>query len=694
MKLKICFILLVVFVFNSLIFADDFSVIDSRLQHLALGYQPGDHGNEPPSAKETAEANSLVGKQRSDGSWPGIDYESRQRSFWPSSAHINNIIRICQVACRLDGNVGQKQKYSDSIHKAIGFWQAKDLRSDNWWHHQIFMPMQAGQLMLMLGDEATGEERDFLLNKIMSQAKIRMTGQNKIWLSDNVFVRSLFVKDRAMAEKAIKSILDELKVTTGEGMQPDWSFHQHGPQLQFGNYGLAFVGNMTKWLWVVSGTEFENKQQVELMRNYLLYGQRWVVWKDFYDISSCGRQIFAGQPNSKARSLVNGFKYMKMLDPEYSNEYQQYLDQMQSRDGENKLTGNTYFWRSDYMVHRREDFMASVKMNSNFVLGTEAGGNNENQLGGFLSDGACFFYSSGNEYKDIFPAWDWRQIPGATLIHSEDAPPRPGWSNKGNMQPFVGGLSDGENGFCVMDYDVEGVAAKKAWFACGDVLVCLGSGITSASEDKIYTTINQCHLDKDSLVDQLKGRILEYGSFVVEVDHLVQHGGFVYSFPEKQDVKLECGKQSGSWKMIAAEKSDRKIDHDIFKLYIDHGEKPQGAKYCYVVQPVIKLPEDKTIILSNSGSIQAVSSDGSIMAVFYKPAKLTWHDNSISVDKPCVAMLVTGEDKELFLNIADPSRKEKCVVVKIRYKGQEYIKTVTLPEGNYAGSAVVIDILK
>ena len=693
MKKKVNILLLVVLFSCSFGLADDFGVIEGRLRHLALGFQPGEAGTEPLSAREAAEADKLLAKQKEDGSWPGIDYASRQRSFWPSSEHMNNLVKLCQVGCRIESGMPDRERYLAAVHKGISFWREKKLRCDNWWHHDIFMPRVAGELMLMLGDEARDDEREFLVNGIMAKSKIGMTGQNKIWVSDNVFVRSLIVNDREMLGKAIRSILEELKVTTGEGMQPDWSFHQHGSQLQFGNYGLAFVGNMVKWLWVVGGTEFEDKSQVELMRNYILNGQRWVVWKDYYDISSCGRQINAGQPNSKARSLANGCRYMKMLDVEYADEYEQYLDRLYGREGVKDLVGNKYFWRSDYMIHRRDDFMVSVKMNSKDVLAVETGGNKENQLGYFLNDGACYLYRSGKEYKDIFPAWNWRQVPGTTVRQNETSPPKGGWRNEGNKKEFVGGVSDGTNGFCVMDYDVEGVKAKKGWFSCGDMLVCLGAGIASDSNDSVYTTVNQCHLEKASLVDSSESRLMHYGNFVVETGQWVEHDGFVYDFPEKQDVKLECCRQSGSWKMVSDEKSDKKIEHEIFKLYIDHGVRPQGAKYSYVVWPESKPQDRLPEVVSNSSAIQAVSWGRYVMAAFYKPAKLSWGAGSMVVDKPCVVMLeIEGDGKELVINAADPRRGEDKVMMQVECGEIEYKTELDLPKGGMAGSGSVLRI--
>ena len=48
-----------------------------------------------------------------------------------------------------------------------------------------------------------------------------------------------------MVQDAVSSFLSVVKIVNEgkEGMQADMSFHQHGPQQQFGNYGLGFFEN-------------------------------------------------------------------------------------------------------------------------------------------------------------------------------------------------------------------------------------------------------------------------------------------------------------------------------------------------------------------------------------------------------------------------------------------------------------------
>ncbi len=681
---------------------EDFELMKGRLRHIALGYKPDQNGTEMPDEQTLAAAKMILDEQNDDGSWDWIDYGSRRASGWPGYKHFFNLLPLCQVGCRLPQDSKQPGQYLDGTHRAIQFWKERNFRSDNWWPHEIYIPMVAGQLVLMLGDEASPAERDFLINEIMSASTIKSTGQNRIWLSTNVFVRSLLLNDFETATNAMDAVLKELKITTHEGLQPDWSYHQHGNQLQWGNYGLHYVEDMTKWLWLISGTQFETPEKVAIMRNYILNGQRWVIWKNFYDISGQGRQIrpnstkIGGQiqltsSNRKSKIISDHMAYMKAADPEFSAQYQALIDQVALRKDAKPLTGNKVYWRSDYMVHRTPDFMTSVKMNSAHLLGTESGGNSENMLGTYLSDGACFFYRSGKKYDEIFPVWNWRQIPGTTLLQSSKPIPVPGWKNPANMQPFAGGVSNGSSGCVAMDYKRDGLTARKAWFASGDLVMCLGTNITSGNPEPVDTTVDQCLLNAAVVVQDAKEiRKIETGTYRFNTVKSITHDGLVYSFPKPQSITLDCGRQTGNWKRILKSESDKAIQKNVFNLRINHGVSPKSAEYSYLVYPKSETTPEKSEILSNTEKTQAVRFETAIMAIFYEPTTLSWGQaNAITVSCPCAIMLTQNKDKKYsYLSLSDPDRKHTTATLTINLDGHTYDKNMTFPSGEQAGSTI------
>ena len=74
-------------------------------------------------------------------------------------------------------------------------------------------------------------------------------------------------------------------------------------------------------------------------------------------------------------------------------------------------------------------------------------------------------------------------IPGTTVVHK---PGPPHWDEivKKGRKAFVGGLTDGEYGAAVFDFESprDPLKARKSWFFFDDEYVCLGSGITSKAD--------------------------------------------------------------------------------------------------------------------------------------------------------------------------------------------------------------------
>ena len=345
----------------------------------------------------------LLNTVTKDGRWPGIDYGSKTRGAWSPRAHLGNLLQIA-IAYRTKGSpYFRKENVSEKIHTALNHWLENDFTSPNWWHPEIGTPMLLAPIMILMEAELT-EEQIALGYKILERSEMGKTGQNKVWLAGNVLFTSLLKRNTDTVRLAAEAIEEELVVSMKEGVQPDWSYHQHGPQLQFGNYGLSYVNDMIKWISILRNTPFQfDESKVAILRNYVLHGQQWVTWKNQMDISACGRQLFIDSPESKAAALARHLTSMEVLDTAHEEAYRQ-ANQYET------LSGNKHFWRSDFQVWRNPRYYFSVKMCSERVIGAESC-NAENIQGYYMGDGATFLYQSGEEYRNIFPFLDWKKNP-------------------------------------------------------------------------------------------------------------------------------------------------------------------------------------------------------------------------------------------------------------------------------------------
>ena len=638
---------------------------------------------------------------KEDGSFSDVNYQDKTSGNWKAYSHLGHLLGMAIQYKSPQSTYYNNQEFKKKVFKVLDYWLKNDFSNPNWWYQEIGTPQALGQAMVLLKDELSAEELESGL-KILNRANIKFTGQNKVWLSGNVVYRSVLTNDNEMIKKAATSISDEIMISENEGIQQDYSFHQHGHQLQFGNYGLSYGSDMVKWASIFEGTEYAfDPAKIEILRGYLRNGLRWMVWNARFDINGCGRQLFQNAQIGKARSVAAIFKEAQAADPAFAEKYNTDLQ---------NLAGNAHFWRSDLSVHRRPEFYASVKMSSNRVKGYEII-NGENIQGYHTGDGATIYYQSGDEYTDIFPFWDWKRIPGTTAWQDNEKLPMTNDSK--NKSDFVGGVSDGMNGIAVLNVNRDSLTANKSWFFYNDAIICLGAGITGELEKDAATTVNQSLLKGPVLVfSNGKAAILPKGNHELKNVTWILHDHWGYYFPDSPALNLQNQQRSGAWNRVVAPMPSTELTTDIFQLCFDHGIKPSDASYAYFVFPAANknnLPKraNEIKIIANTKDLQAVSTKDYKFSgvVFYKSGTIQLGSLKISSSSPCVALL-TSAKKKLQLSVSDPTHLQKELELKLSGRidvdeggKAEYDRKkdltrilVPLPVKGYAGKSITLNL--
>lgn len=652
------------------------------------------------SAGDLEEAQILLDEMEDDGAWAEIDYLSKERGAWSPRNHLLNLLVITRAYQTKESAIYQDIGVSEKIRLSLNYWLDNDFQCPNWWYPVIGVPMVLNPIMILMEAELSEEQLKKSL-VILNRCEIGKTGQNKVWQSGNVLLTSLLTRNVEMVERASASIKEELVVSLNEGIQPDWSYHQHGPQLQFGNYGLSYVGDMIKWITILRNTSYSfDEKKVAILRNYLLEGQQWVIWKEQMNISSCGRQLFINSQESKAKKLYNSIKDMAVLDPDFSDLYVKANDYL-------SLSGNKHFWRSDYQIQRNADYYFSVKMCSERVIGAESC-NSENIQGYYMGDGAAFLYQSGQEFTNIFPFWDWKKIPGTT-IHQDDEPlPVLTCSGYRIESDFVGGVSDGENGIAVMKYIRNGLSANKSWFMIDNKIVCLGSGVSSSEGFPVTTSVGQSYLNGEVLI-KLKNQVEATKEREELLDPLwVLHNNTGYLFPKGGNLILETKNVEGSWNRVAKRYPDERINADIFKLWFEHGKNPEAKSYAYILVPnttesqMIELEGNSPFRIINNESLQAVETmDGSKAGIsFYKAGKVNIL-GGIEVNQACLIML-EKQNNDIEISVSDPTQKlsEIRIILEGQYEhenaeimGSNTVIKIMMPSGMELGKTSILRLV-
>ena len=622
---------------------------------------------------------NLLLEMKSDGTWSDIDYNSQQRGGWPTLTHLKQLALMATSYAQPTSMFYKSPKMLKSILQGIDYWLDKDYQNPNWWQVEIGIPENMLITFILLGDDLPQEILERAQNSVLKRTKMGMTGQNKVWLAGIAFMKGYLDNDSKLMKSSSDSIWSELIVSTNEGIQPDWSFHQHGPQQQFGNYGLSFGERMVMWGSILRGTSFSlSDDKLYILRQYQLNGPTWISWKGKMDLVGCGRQITAGCQTKKFKQLSNQLKILELIDPEHENEYKEAL-----YTSENRI-GHRSFWRSEMAVQREKNWYASVKMSSTRVIGSETV-NSENVLGLHLGDGMLLTYINGKEYENITPLWDWHRLPGTTCDQGLNNLKPKGCKNSYGGSAFSGVLGDDYSGLASMIYKRNKISAHKSYFFTSNGIVCLGSGIDGESKGPVYTSVQQSLVDGDVITSEGP---LDKNHNVFNKGSWIYHRGIGYQLlcdNAYSDINIV----NGNWQSCFTALESKPVTGKVFSIWIDHGRSPKNQTYEYKIYPNSTaetmdqlIKNSKTKIISNTGNIQSIEENGVVYAVFYNAGKLVINkDKVIEVDVPCLLML-----KENKIMVSDPIQQSVSLNIKINGRN----KKIEFPKGDNAGNCTIV----
>ena len=590
---------------------------------------------------------------RNDGSWPDINYNDSKRSGWDAKKHADRILELTKFSISNPSDP-LRQAVDSTILKGIRYWFATKPLSKNWWYNEIGVPKSFGPAFLMLRPIMTDDDLKGAI-EVMDKAKLFRTGQNKVWLAGNVMIKALLSDDYTLAKQARDSIVSEITTGQPEGIQADWSFHQHGPQQQFGNYGLAFLNEMAFYSRLFAGTSFALSPTHQSIINKLFSeGYRWIVWRGFMDINALDRQLFHNAQIHKGLAVGNDANMLRAAaSPDDLTALDNFLTDNFLPSSTTSFTGHKHFWESDQTIHRTPRWMASVKMASRRVLGTELV-NEDNLKGFYMADGATYVYRRGDEYLNVFPFWDWRKIPGITSYHTDLPVPTPATygAHVRNNTDFVCGTTDGSTGITAMILDRDRLHARKSWIFTDKMILCLGAGITSDSTLSLATTIEQKlrHGNLSILLDGAWHDIDGQKEFTA-TGMRFYHDSICYILPPATTCVAMTAKRTGRWSDFMGSYTPAEVHGEVMQLYIPHPQRSTSS-YQYIILPDVSPDQaaafntDRALrIIRNDETVQAAEIDGTFYITAYSPARIDLTDTRrLNITTPGVYILPSEGD--------------------------------------------------
>jgi chondroitin AC lyase len=591
---------------------DDIAIIRQRVLDLTVW---------PTTGNIPATVRNAISYSRSLNSscyWADINYADKSIVVWSTATHMYRITTMLQALTVNGSSVKNDLKIMSNVHCALNIWFAHDWQNPNWWFNQINIPLQATSQLLMLGDNATSLEIK-KIEEISYRAawwlhRPQDVGANLVWMIQCQLYRSLATVNITGIEQGFSRMWQDVAISPlgGEGVQYDWSYHFHGLQLLSGAYGLVWANNILLFLQCSQNTQYQPADEILLLFvNFLTKGDAWMIMQNQWDWHVVGRGV-AGPGNGFAHGLVTDWiRSIAQLvkNNETRIELLNFASRLDNLPNTPLLIGNNHFFVSDYQVHRRANWIFTIKMQSIRTQPVECinGQNLKDEHGG---QGVLNLYRIGfNDYSELFAIIDWQAINGITVEH--DIPLEPCKSGNFDMQrlSFVGGVSDGQYGLAMMDTASHNLTAKRSWHFYDDAIIALATNLTLTTPTTAWTT--------------LASRLLRTGQITIGFFNstVITLNDGNYSFPYLQgktsnvqwihvggsnigyllqlqqqynSLGIEVAMKTGNYDAIGPFNST--VTARMLTLYINHGVGPYTLDYNYMILPNVTLESIPTLI--------------------------------------------------------------------------------------------------
>ena len=623
----ICFTIFLFLSFSSFAQQRDIDTVLARYTRLLL-QQP---------VTESA-ATRLMQNLNAQGQWADVQYDDTERANWKTSIHLQHIRSLAIIWRKPNTSWYHSPKVMTAINAALDHWLQKRYKNSNWWHNQIGVPQIMRDIIILLRDNLS-PDRFKQSMEVLAQHQVNGTGANLTWSADLGFHYGALSKDTAMMNHCINLIHQEIRLSDKEGVQPDYSFHQHGNRLMMYSYGEAFLKDNVRIAWEVHGTPWEfPAEKTAVLTGFVLEGWQWMA-RGINTVPGTVDRAVSRVNNLQNADLRSIIPLLTELEPEKAAAFAA-LNERQN--GKGSLQGLRYFPYSDFTAYQQPDFSFFLKTISTRTLVSESI-NSENLKGHLLDNGDAYIIKNGSEYFNLMPCWNWEYVPGITNFSGSD---------KIIRLPFCGSVTNGAAGASAMDYGLAGktngqsLTAKKFWACNNNMVVCLIAGLQTTGIDSVpFTALDQCRLQSDVVVND-KENVIKEGDYLLQKVNWLYHDQTAYILLHPETIRLQLQPVTGTWIAINKSQPATPVTEKVFLPALVH-EKQQTSTgyvmvYCKQAKDAQQLAgKPKWKIISNTATCQAVQFDnGDIMAAFWQAGSLdVAKGNTWSVDKPCMVML-------------------------------------------------------
>ncbi|KAF7724250.1 hypothetical protein EC973_001206 [Apophysomyces ossiformis] len=590
------------------------------------------------------------------------------------------------------------------------------LWNTNWFDQAIAMPKLIGNTCLLLkkANLTSFEIKKCTIILQRSYGTIdHMSGANMLDVASNSMMLGLFTDQPDLVTEALGHAYSVVKITGGkdDGIRSDGSFMQHRNQLYTGNYGKDYINNLIDFFVQVHDTPLAPANEVQNAFQTLMDGTEWMVISNspnkslLWEYSTIGRMIsFAVHDMQASDGVAINLTQIAEGTSSWHNAsfFKKIVQRLTAKGMKNAnqgpLKGTRYFYASDYMVHRGSNFVVTLKMFSERTTNAECV-NNQNPFGFHLSDGAIYTYMRGDEYVDVFGAWDWNLVPGTTVDYAGTPLlcEKTRWVGK---EDFVGGTAYDHFGIAVMNYQnpyTRSLKWKKTVVFFPDGYAVQIDSIQSKNASAlIRTTLDQSRFYEPFY---LNSKRKEKSEIVTHKVKRLWHNNVGYYFPDTAHITVDTRWRKSDWESIGVSKGDD--EQQLFTATIQH-QQTKGTSYiAYMDADPLTFPDN-----SNASTIQFIGASKNVRGAYYKdhmrsvwsfafwaPDTYTSPELSIESNQAVTILLYsTHTSGKWTLAVADPTQKLAKVRIRITVSNtKSKLFNIDFPKGNLAGSTVRTD---
>jgi chondroitin AC lyase len=585
-----------------------------------------------------------VFKLNSHNRWDDIDYSDQSKSKWKTAIHLERVKDLA-IAWACSSSVYYKdERVWNTFSKALDTWLDKKYQNPNWWHNEIGVPQLMRNILAITANYLSEPQRKAAL-RVLAQYCVRGTGANLIWSADLALHYGAFIKNDSIIEHSRRLIVTEIRNDTTEGIQPDYSFHQHGARLQSFHYGMDYLNDLLRIGWQLQGTRWSYPAgKVSLLTNYVLKGWQWMIRNNYTTPATVDRAV-SRKGQLKVTPLQSVAYYLLILDTSRTGAIKEMINGYRRNSRQPAFHSFPY---SDFAAYHQPGFSIFIKTISTRTLPTESI-NAENKKGQLLNNGNVYILRDGKEYLDLMPLWDWQYLPGITSFDAQA---------KIERSAYAGTVTDGESGLTAMHYSIRKdsslLTARKTWILRGNQMIALIAGLTRKNISTPVCTVIDQSLWREPVFTGNK-KINKPGVYPFSTNEYLFHNGLVISLlTTAGSGKLILKDTTGTWKSINEGEQPTEVKGKIFQPMLEH-QSDSAAAYMisYSASPddVKAASARQWEIIRNDKDCQAIRfTDGLIMAAFHEAGSLnTKGETILRVDRPCLLHYYSNR-----LTLSDP----------------------------------------